>query len=50
MRLFTSNKEAVAIIVVLESFVLKYPDSATAAIIKPLIKRIRTCLEKQGKV
>ncbi len=50
MRLYTSTKEAVATIVVLESFILKYPDSATAEIVEPLIERIRTCLEKQGQV
>ena len=50
MRLYTSEKEAVALIVAIEAFIRSYPDSTAALKLQMVVERIRACLNLQGKV
>lgn len=49
MQLFTSEKEAAALLVALENYLNRYKESATAEIVAPVVDRIYVCLEKQGR-
>ena len=46
---FMSDKEAAAIVVVLESYLASYPTSCTADMIRKVPDRIAVCIERQGK-
>ena len=46
---YLSDKEAAAIVVVLENYLSIYPTSCTADMIRKVPDRITVCIEKQGK-
>lgn len=47
-RVFMSDKEAAAVAVVVESYILRYPNSATAEMLAQIPERINRCIELQG--
>ncbi len=47
-RVFMSDKEAAAVAVVVESYMLRYPNSATAEMLSQIPERINRCIELQG--
>lgn len=44
-----SEKEAAAVAVIVESFLLNYPLSCTAEMVKAIPERINRCIALQGK-
>lgn len=47
-RLYMSEKEAAAVAVIIESYILSYPQSCTADMVKKVPDRINRCIEMQG--
>ena len=47
-RVFLNDKEAAALVVVLESYILRYPESTTAEMLALVPERIVRCIELQG--
>ncbi|MBR0443498.1 MAG: hypothetical protein IIX15_04070 [Clostridia bacterium] len=48
-QIFMSEKEAAAVAVIVESYLLSYPQSCTAEMVKKIPERISKCIEMQGK-
>ena len=47
-RLYMSEKEAAAVAVIVESYILNYPQSCTADMVRNIPDRINRCIELQG--
>lgn len=47
-RVYMSDKEAAAVAVIVESYILNYPQSCTADMVKNIPDRIAKCIEMQG--
>ena len=48
-RVYMSEKEAVTVAVIVESFIHSYPQSCTAEMVKKIPGRISKCIEMQDQ-
>lgn len=48
-RVYLSEKEASAIVVLVEDYMMRYPHSCTCDIVAKVPARIARCIEMQGK-
>ena len=48
-QVFMSDKEAAALVVIVESYMLNFPMSCTTEMVRKIPERINKCLEMQGK-
>ena len=48
-RVFMSDKEAAAVVLVVESYMLRYSHSTTSEMLTQVPERINRCIELQGK-
>ena len=47
-RVYLSDKELSAVMVIVESYLLNYPNSCTADIIRQVPERLQKCFDLQG--